>query len=154
MQSGDQRLALEDILTEFRIKRQAFDQDLQDRAEVQTGIEKGEFLQMPSGLKYRDLVIGEGSQPQAGSTLVVHYTGTLENGKKFDSSIERNKPFEFRLGTDPVIEGWKEGMASMKVGGKRTLIIPPNLGYGERGHPPVIPPNSTLIFEVELLGIK
>lgn len=106
-----------------------------------------------SGLKYEDLVEGTGASPQPGQTVVVHYTGTLENGQKFDSSLDRGKPFEFAIGVGRVIKGWDEGVMSMKIGGKRKLIIPPSLGYGSRDLG-VIPPNSTLIFEVELLEIK
>jgi len=107
-----------------------------------------------SGLQYVDLVEGDGPTPQRGQTTQVHYTGTFENGKVFDSSVERGEPYEFRIGTGGVIKGWDEGIMSMNVGGKRKLIIPPSLGYGPQGSPPKIPPNSTLIFEVELLGIK
>jgi peptidylprolyl isomerase len=107
-----------------------------------------------SGLKYVDLVQGDGGSPQTGQTVSVNYIGTLENGKKFDSSYDRGKPFEFRMGTGSVIKGWDEGLVSMKVGGKRKLIIPPALGYGVRGAPPDIPGNSTLVFEIELLGVK
>ncbi|MBI3949560.1 MAG: FKBP-type peptidyl-prolyl cis-trans isomerase [Acidobacteria bacterium] len=108
----------------------------------------------PSGLKYVDLVKGTGPSPQRGQTVRVHYTGWLTNGKKFDSSVDRGQPFEFPIGMGRVIKGWDEGVMSMKVGGKRKLIIPPELGYGERGAGSVIPPNATLIFEVELLEIK
>jgi len=112
----------------------------------------------PSGLKIIDLKVGTGPSPRTGQTCVMHYTGWLyENGargKKFDSSVDRGQPFEFKLGVHQVIPGWDEGVATMKVGGKRTLIIPPELGYGERGAGSVIPPNATLIFDVELLGIK
>lgn len=107
-----------------------------------------------SGLKYTDLVVGTGPSPQTGQLVSVHYTGTLLNGKKFDSSLDRGKPFEFRIGTGGVIKGWDEGLISMKVGGKRKLVIPSALGYGARGAPPNIPPNSTLVFDVELLGVK
>lgn len=106
-----------------------------------------------SGLKYVDLVEGTGATPQAGQTVVVHYTGTLEDGTKFDSSRDRNRPFSFRLGAGQVIRGWDEGISTMKVGGQRRLIIPPDLGYGARGAGGVIPPNATLIFDVELLRI-
>jgi peptidylprolyl isomerase len=98
-------------------------------------------------------VVGNGASPQAGQTVVVHYTGTLENGTKFDSSVDRGQPFRFNIGVGQVIKGWDEGVMSMKIGGKRKLIIPPQLGYGSRAIGP-IPPNSTLIFEVELLGIE
>jgi peptidylprolyl isomerase len=112
----------------------------------------------PSGLQIIDLQIGTGSSPKPGQICVMHYTGWLyENGKKgakFDSSLDRGKPFEFPIGQHQVIAGWDEGVATMKAGGKRTLIIPPELGYGARGAGGVIPPNATLIFDVELLGVK
>ena len=104
-----------------------------------------------SGLKYEDLDVGEGEQATAGRRVTVHYTGWLENGTKFDSSHDRNQPFSFDLGRGQVIRGWDEGVAGMKVGGRRRLTIPPHLGYGARGAGGVIPPNATLIFEVELL---
>ena len=107
-----------------------------------------------SGLKYIDEKVGEGREAKAGDTVSVHYTGTLKDGKKFDSSRDRNEPFEFQLGAGRVIKGWDEGVAGMKVGGKRKLTIPPELGYGKRGAGAVIPPDATLVFEVELLGIK
>lgn len=108
----------------------------------------------PSGLKYVDLVEGTGAMPQKGETVVVHYTGTLENGQKFDSSRDRNQPFSFPIGAGRVIKGWDEGLSTMKVGGQRQLTIPPDLGYGSRGAGGVIPPNATLIFDVELLEIR
>jgi peptidylprolyl isomerase len=111
-----------------------------------------------SGLQYRDIKEGTGEKPKKGQTCVMHYTGWLwENGakgKKFDSSVDRGEPFDFPIGTGRVIKGWDEGVLSMKVGGKRELLIPPNLGYGSRGAGRVIPPNATLLFEVELLKIQ
>src|SRR5512134_3665344 len=107
-----------------------------------------------SGLKYTDLQEGTCDEARAGKTVEVHYTGWLEDGTKFDSSKDRNQPFRFPLGAGHVIRGWDEGVAGMKVGGKRKLIIPPDLGYGARGAGGVIPPNATLMFEVELLGVK
>jgi peptidylprolyl isomerase len=107
-----------------------------------------------SGLRYRDEQEGTGQPAKAGDHVVVHYTGTLENGKKFDSSRDRSEPFEFALGTGTVIRGWDEGVAGMKVGGRRTLVIPSELGYGSRGAGGVIPPNATLHFDVELLEIR
>lgn len=112
----------------------------------------------PSGLKYIDTLPGNGATPKKGQTCVMHYTGWLwENnakGKKFDSSVDNGQPFEFKVGVGQVIKGWDEGVISMKVGGKRTLIIPPALGYGAKGAGGVIPPNATLYFEVELLDLK
>jgi FKBP-type peptidyl-prolyl cis-trans isomerase FkpA len=108
----------------------------------------------PSGLKYTDLQTGEGPEAKAGQIVNVHYTGWLENGTKFDSSLDRRSPFSFSLGGGQVIRGWDEGVAGMKVGGKRRLTIPADLGYGPRGAGGVIPPNATLIFEVELLGVR
>jgi hypothetical protein len=114
----------------------------------------GAEVTTPSGLKYTDLVVGTGPSPQRGQTAVVHYTGTLTDGTKVDSSVDRGQPYSFVMGTGPVIQGWHEGIATMKVGGKRHLVIPPALGYGAQGRPPAIPPNSTLLFDVELLDVK
>jgi peptidylprolyl isomerase len=118
----------------------------------------GKPMTTASGLQITDSKVGTGATPRRGQICVMHYTGWLyENGvkgKKFDSSVDRNEPFEFPIGQKQVIAGWDEGVATMKVGGKRTLIIPPELGYGARGAGGAIPPNATLIFEVELLGVK
>ena len=108
----------------------------------------------PSGLKYDDLTVGTGAEAKAGQTVSVHYTGWLTDGKKFDSSVDRKQPFEVPLGMGRVIKGWDEGVQGMKVGGKRKLTIPAALGYGSRGAGGAIPPNATLTFDVELLGIK
>ncbi len=107
-----------------------------------------------SGLKYEDLAEGEGPAAAPGQKVSVHYTGWLTDGRKFDSSVDRNEPFSFPLGRGTVIRGWDEGVAGMKVGGRRRLTIPPQLGYGARGAGGVIPPNATLVFEVELLEIQ
>lgn len=119
---------------------------------------EGTPVTLPSGLIYVDLKVGSGDPIQPGQTAVVHYTGWLADGGKpgrqFDSSYSRNRPFDFRLGAGQVIQGWDEGVAGMRVGGKRRLTIPPQLGYGERGAGNVIPPNATLIFDVELLEIR
>jgi peptidylprolyl isomerase len=118
----------------------------------------GKSMTTASGLQVTDTKVGTGATPKTGQTCVMHYTGWLyqngAKGAKFDSSVDRGQPFEFPIGTGRVIKGWDEGVASMKVGGKRTLIIPPDLGYGARGAGGVIPPNATLMFEVELLGVK
>ncbi|MDZ8027983.1 MAG: FKBP-type peptidyl-prolyl cis-trans isomerase [Nostoc sp. DedQUE11] len=108
----------------------------------------------PSGLKYVEIKEGTGATPERGQTVEVHYTGTLQDGTKFDSSRDRGQPFKFKIGVGQVIKGWDEGLSTMKVGGRRNLIIPPELGYGSRGAGGVIPPNATLLFDVELLGVK
>ena len=113
----------------------------------------GAEVTTPSGLKYTDLAVGTGPSPRAGQTAVVHYTGTLTDGTKFDSSVDRGQPYSFALGTGTVIKGWDEGVATMKVGGKRHLVIPPALGYGATGSGK-IPPNATLVFDIELLDVK
>jgi len=128
------------------------------RASAQNG---GRTMTTASGLKIIDTKVGTGASPKTGQTCVMHYTGWLydehakdHHGKKFDSSVDRNEPFEFQIGRGMVIKGWDEGVSTMKVGGKRTLIIPASLGYGARGAGGVIPPNATLVFDVELLGVK
>ena len=117
-----------------------------------------QVIEMPNGLKYTDTKTGDGATATSGNKVSVHYTGWLYNngakGAKFDSSVDRGQPFQFTLGAHQVIAGWDEGVAGMKVGGKRTLIIPPELGYGARGAGGVIPPNATLMFDVELLGVQ
>lgn len=116
--------------------------------------ENNQEVTTPSGLKYVDQVVGTGEAAVAGKNVSVHYTGWLENGKKFDSSVDRGQPFSFPLGAGRVIKGWDEGVQGMKVGGKRKLTIPSDLGYGSRGAGGVIPPNATLVFDVELLGVR
>jgi FKBP-type peptidyl-prolyl cis-trans isomerase len=113
-----------------------------------------ETITTASGLQYQDIVVGTGDEAAPTNQVQVHYTGWLEDGTKFDSSVDRNQPFEFTLTTGNVIQGWHEGVEGMKVGGKRRLIIPPDLGYGAQGYPPVIPANATLIFDVELLEVQ
>lgn len=117
-------------------------------------MDSNDVVTTPSGLQYVELEEGTGATPQTGQTVVVHYTGTLEDGKKFDSSRDRGQPFSFKIGVGQVIKGWDEGVGTMKVGGRRKLIIPAELGYGARGAGGVIPPNATLLFDVELLKVS
>lgn len=124
-----------------------------------TSTAEAKIVKTDSGLQYEDTMVGNGAEAVKGAVVFVHYTGYLDagqnkKGKKFDSSLDRGKPFTFNLGTGQVIKGWDEGVAGMKVGGKRTLMIPAKLGYGERGAGAVIPPNANLIFDVELLDVK
>ena len=114
----------------------------------------GQLVTTESGLQYLDLVVGTGRQAKRGDTATVHYIGWLADGKKFDSSVDRKEPFSFRVGAGQVIKGWDEGVGTMKVGGKRKLTIPPQLGYGTRGAGHIIPPNATLTFDVELLELR
>ncbi|NWJ47254.1 MAG: FKBP-type peptidyl-prolyl cis-trans isomerase [Chloroflexi bacterium] len=122
-------------------------------ATAPAGTATPELTKSATGLKYYDTVVGKGTQPKVGQTVSVHYSGYLTNGTKFDSSVDRGQPFKFVLGVGQVIQGWDEGVATMKVGGKRRLIIPPQLGYGPSGSGP-IPPNAELIFDVELLAVQ
>jgi len=119
-----------------------------------TPVAASDYEKTASGLEYCDIKAGEGASPSSGKQVTVHYTGWLTNGKRFDSSVVKNRPFTFEIGRRRVIKGWDEGVMGMKVGGIRQLKVPPALGYGASGHPPVIPGNATLIFEVELLEIK
>lgn len=114
----------------------------------------GDGVKTESGLQYWDIQVGTGQEAKAGDHVRVHYTGWLTNGKKFDSSVDAHQPFDFTIGKGDVIKGWEEGVTGMKVGGKRQLRIPPNLAYGERGYPGVIPANATLIFDIRLLNVK
>ncbi len=132
-----------------------------EKVSVKKEIQSGQTITIPddaitteSGLKYIDIVKGQGAIPQKGQTVIVNYTGWLMNGKKFDSSLDRNKPFQFVLGEGQVIPGWEEGIKTMHVGGKRRLFIPYQLAYGEQGYPPVIPPKAMLVFDVQLLDVK
>jgi FKBP-type peptidyl-prolyl cis-trans isomerase FkpA len=122
--------------------------------EISTGESDADMITITSGLQYQDILVGDGKEANTGDFVRVHYTGWLVDGTKFDSSLDRVQPFEFQLGAGMVIQGWDEGVAGMKIGGKRKLTIPPELGYGERGAGGVIPPGATLIFDVELLEIK
>lgn len=122
--------------------------------EAPAEVNEADYVATDSGLQYYDFEVGSGDSPQTGKTVSVHYTGWLEDGTMFDSSLSRGQPFDFIIGVGQVIPGWDEGVASMKVGGKRQVVIPADLAYGERGAGGVIPPNATLIFEVELLEVK
>ncbi|MFQ5578561.1 MAG: FKBP-type peptidyl-prolyl cis-trans isomerase, partial [Anaerolineae bacterium] len=119
-----------------------------------TKVDDADYTTTETGLAYYDFEVGEGDSPETGQQVTVHYTGWLEDGTKFDSSLDRGTPFKFTLGVGQVIPGWDEGVATMTVGGKRQLVIPADLAYGEEGAPGTIPPNATLVFEVELLDIK
>jgi FKBP-type peptidyl-prolyl cis-trans isomerase len=114
----------------------------------------GDGVKTPSGLVYWDIRVGNGESAKEGSRVRVHYTGWLTTGKKFDSSVDAGKPFDFTIGNGEVIKGWEDGITGMRVGGKRQLRIPPELGYGADGYPPAIPPNATLIFDIQLLGVE
>ncbi|MEI7555618.1 MAG: FKBP-type peptidyl-prolyl cis-trans isomerase [Chloroflexota bacterium] len=123
-------------------------------ATAPAGTATPELTKSATGLKYYDTVVGSGAQPKVGQSVSVHYSGYLTNGTKFDSSVDRGQPFKFVLGVGQVIKGWDEGVATMKVGGKRRLLIPPSLGYGAQGAGTSIPPNAELIFDVELLAVQ
>jgi peptidylprolyl isomerase len=152
-----QRLRIRQLLTVLVVALSGFS-ILLTASEGALAQSKGKTMTTASGLQIIDTQEGTGASPKSGQTCVMHYTGWLyengQKGKKFDSSVDRNEPFEFPIGQRRVIAGWDEGVATMKVGGKRTLIIPPALGYGARGAGGVIPPNATLMFDVELLGVK
>ena len=117
-------------------------------------VDSSAMTRTSSGLRYQDVAVGDGAEVRQGQVAVVHYTGWLTDGTKFDSSRDRGTPFSFPVGAGQVIPGWDEGVAGMKVGGRRKLLIPANLGYGDMGAPPVIPPGATLVFDVELLDVK
>jgi peptidylprolyl isomerase len=137
----------------LNIAQGATDLEIPDDAPGGTDMADDALTTTDSGLQYRDIVEGTGAMPQPGQRVTVHYTGTLEDGTQFDSSRDRGRPFSFKVGVGQVIKGWDEGVGSMRVGGRRQLVIPPELGYGARGAGGVIPPNATLIFDVELLRI-
>ena len=124
------------------------------KTSAEAPVDMSKAVTTKSGLKYVDIRVGTGAMPKNGQVVTVHYTGRLADGTKFDSSVDRGQPFSFVIGTGQVIKGWDEGVATMRVGGKRRLIIPPQLGYGERGFSNIIPPNSELHFDVELLDVR
>lgn len=121
---------------------------------AELGVDTTQMTKAPSGLWYTDVTTGQGAEAEPGRTVRVHYTGWLPNGKKFDSSRDRGEPFAFTLGAGQVITGWDEGVKGMKVGGRRKLVLPPSMAYGDAGAPPDIPPGSTLVFDVEVLGVE
>ncbi len=121
---------------------------------TELGVDTTAMTKHPSGLWYQDVTVGNGAEAASGRTAIVHYTGWLPDGKKFDSSRDSGQPFTFTLGAGQVIRGWDEGVAGMKVGGRRKLVLPPQLAYGDGGAPPVIPPGATLVFDVELLEVR
>lgn len=138
-------LQAQEAVSDAATRKKEFDQMLKEEEKIKT---------TSSGLQYIEMKLGTGKFPEKGQTVVVHYTGWLLDGTKFDSSVDRDVPFEFSLGQGRVIQGWDEGVATMKIGGKRRLIIPAKLGYGDQGAGGVIPPQATLVFDVELLGVK
>lgn len=125
-----------------------------DRFAPELEVNVEEMTETSSGLQYQDLVVGDGEEATTGKSVDVHYTGWLTDGTKFDSSVDAGRPFSFSLGAGDVISGWDEGVAGMRVGGKRKLVVPPDLGYGAGGYPPVIPRSATLVFDVELLAVR
>ncbi len=151
--NGSQEKALASNLTDAT-PATAQNTNLQQEITIAMDLDLSNAVTTASGLKYVVVKEGDGATPQKGNNVTVHYTGTLEDGTKFDSSRDRNQPFSFKIGVGQVIKGWDEGVGSMKVGEQRILIIPPELGYGARGAGGVIPPNATLIFDVELLKIS
>lgn len=139
-------------VSDTAVAQAAADLELEEASPEDASVEET-LVTTDSGLQYEDIVEGTGAMPQRGQRVTVHYTGTLEDGTKFDSSRDRRRPFSFTIGVGQVIKGWDEGVSSMRVGGQRKLVIPPELGYGTRGAGGIIPPNATLVFDVELLRI-